>query len=244
LCVECGIRPLDPPTNYCIPCRKENAKRCSGRYGRLKKFGLCRVCGRDRKLYGARCFRCIPVHRERVRETRRGRLEKGLCVNCGEYPHRKNYHTCEACGRASRSRAKERILTLKKSGLCVSCGRRKAYKASVRCKSCYRRYLGHSRRRHEDERLGKSSWYHKVRAEAIARYGGQKCACCGEQNSGFLTIDHINSDGNVHRKSVGAGTEFVSWLARNGFPPGFQVLCYNCNCGRARNGGICPHAAT
>jgi hypothetical protein len=19
------------------------------------------------------------------------------------------------------------------------------------------------------------------------------------------------------------------------------VLCYNCNCGRARNGGVCPH---
>jgi hypothetical protein len=27
----------------------------------------------------------------------------------------------------------------------------------------------------------------------------------------------------------------------NDFPPGFQLLCSNCNHGRARNGGICPH---
>jgi hypothetical protein len=25
------------------------------------------------------------------------------------------------------------------------------------------------------------------------------------------------------------------------FPAGFQVLCLNCNHGRFRNGGICPH---
>ncbi len=27
----------------------------------------------------------------------------------------------------------------------------------------------------------------------------------------------------------------------NNFPPGFRVLCYNCNCGRNHNKGICPH---
>ena len=24
-------------------------------------------------------------------------------------------------------------------------------------------------------------------------------------------------------------------------PDTIQILCFNCNCGRARNGGICPH---
>lgn len=28
-----------------------------------------------------------------------------------------------------------------------------------------------------------------------------------------------------------------------GFPPSFRVLCYNCNSGRARNRGVCPHQA-
>lgn len=33
----------------------------------------------------------------------------------------------------------------------------------------------------------------------------------------------------------------VEWLARHKYPEGFQLLCWNCNCGRAINGGICPH---
>ena len=32
------------------------------------------------------------------------------------------------------------------------------------------------------------------------------------------------------------------WLKNNNFPEGFQVLCFNCNCGKARNKGICPHS--
>jgi hypothetical protein len=31
------------------------------------------------------------------------------------------------------------------------------------------------------------------------------------------------------------------WLKRNNFPSGYRVLCMNCNHGRKRNGGICPH---
>lgn len=28
-----------------------------------------------------------------------------------------------------------------------------------------------------------------------------------------------------------------------GFPPEYQIQCFNCNLGRARNGGVCPHQA-
>ncbi len=31
------------------------------------------------------------------------------------------------------------------------------------------------------------------------------------------------------------------WLKANNFPPGFQTLCHNCNIGKHRNKGICPH---
>lgn len=31
------------------------------------------------------------------------------------------------------------------------------------------------------------------------------------------------------------------WIIENNFPEGFQVLCYNCNLGRAHCGGVCPH---
>ncbi|HRF71125.1 MAG TPA: hypothetical protein PKV66_06825, partial [Candidatus Pelethenecus sp.] len=71
--------------------------------------------------------------------------------------------------------------------------------------------------------------------------GTNKCCCCGENNFIFLTIDHINGGGNKERKETGFGTAFYWWLVKNNYPQGYQVLCYNCNCGRAKNGGICPH---
>ena len=78
-------------------------------------------------------------------------------------------------------------------------------------------------------------------------YGGYRCACCGESHPQFLTIDHINNDGAAHRKDVnnglrrGGGKKIYTWLISNNFPAGFQILCMNCNWGKARNGGICPH---
>ena len=36
-------------------------------------------------------------------------------------------------------------------------------------------------------------------------------------------------------------SSIYSWLIRNNYPEGFQVLCYNCNLGKAHNNGICPH---
>ena len=74
------------------------------------------------------------------------------------------------------------------------------------------------------------------------KYGG-KCACCGESELDFLTIDHIYNDGNEHRKkfNIGPGKETYRWLRRNDYPDGFQVLCFNCNLGKRINKGICPH---
>ena len=80
-------------------------------------------------------------------------------------------------------------------------------------------------------------------------YGGHRCACCGETEQMFLTIDHMNNDGAEHRRQVvglkrGGGKKIYSWLIANNFPSGFQILCMNCNWGKARNGGVCPHKAS
>jgi hypothetical protein len=83
--------------------------------------------------------------------------------------------------------------------------------------------------------------YYLMRHHAILAYGGYRCACCGMREALFLTIDHINNDGGRHRRRVGPTTRFLLWLRRKGYPPGFQVLCSNCNHGRHRNGGVCPH---
>lgn len=77
--------------------------------------------------------------------------------------------------------------------------------------------------------------------EVFAAYGGYDCACCHEIEPKFLTIDHIHGGGSEQRKTGLKGYQFYRWLKKNNFPPGFQVLCINCNLGRFRNGGVCPH---
>ncbi len=118
----------------------------------------------------------------------------------------------------------------KKNGICICCG--KAVDTNLtycsRCKKA--RNLS---RKQGDRRLKK---------EIIERYGGQ-CACCKEKEIAFLTIDHIQGNGNKHRTEIKkcGGTNFYHWLKKNDWPEGFQILCFNCNCGRQVNNGVCPH---
>lgn len=86
----------------------------------------------------------------------------------------------------------------------------------------------------------------KIKEEIFAAYGGWKCACCGESEKMFLSIDHVNNNGKDQLKAGDysrSSTHFYRWLKKNGFPEGYQVLCLNCNLGKHLNGGICPHKA-
>jgi hypothetical protein len=78
-----------------------------------------------------------------------------------------------------------------------------------------------------------------IKHKVFSHYG-YKCACCGETIKQFLCIDHINGNGNAHRKEIGH-VHIYKWLVLHGFPKGFQTLCHNCNQGKSMNGGICPH---
>lgn len=95
--------------------------------------------------------------------------------------------------------------------------------------------------------LNKENWLTQIRKG----YGDQ-CACCGETNPLFLTIDHVNNDGWKDRPRnkngnysdrLFSGHKYLK-IIRENFPDYLQLLCWNCNCGRARNNGICPHKKT
>ena len=69
---------------------------------------------------------------------------------------------------------------------------------------------------------------------ALEHYG-KSCKFCGESREIFLTIDHIDNNGAEHRrgqKGQNRGHNLPTWLRRNKFPEGFQVLCFNCNCAK------------
>ena len=81
----------------------------------------------------------------------------------------------------------------------------------------------------------------RLKLRVLAAYGGV-CLCCGETSWQFLTIDHINGDGNAQRKHLGLnGSQFYRWLQKQNYPVGFRVLCFNCNTAIGFYGG-CPHA--
>lgn len=90
-------------------------------------------------------------------------------------------------------------------------------------------------------RTQKKLQYASLIAGARLAYGNQ-CACCGEREPSFLTTDHIKEDGAAQRKELGfsSGNALLWWLKRNGYPPGFQTLCRNCNWAKHVL-GQCPH---
>lgn len=160
---------------------------------------------------------------------------KYICRACDRKRHREGY-----AGDPERlkKRSAHNRWKARKEGLCLSCfaelGERKGkarYCPDCAAKNCARQI----KRRN------------KYRDACFAAYGGVACACCGESEILFLSLDHIANNGSAHRKEMfggrknaGSGAMYAA-LAKAGFPKGFQVLCMNCNCGKHRNGGVCPH---
>lgn len=70
---------------------------------------------------------------------------------------------------------------------------------------------------------------------------GNKCKCCEENNSLFLTIDHINNNGAIERKTIGSSRNLYKHIIKSNFPQdNYQLLCYNCNCCKGAY-GKCYH---
>ena len=152
-------------------------------------------------------------------------------------------------------------LTSEKDG-CKSCGclkeetKRKATTTCIRCKQELNTltdfYAKGGKTRHNTckkclapiHNQKKKDRDRNTRLQALQAYGGEKpaCSCCNENILDFLAIDHIDGKGNQHRKLIGEGSgTLYRWLRDNGYPAGFQVLCNNCNYGKYRNNGVCPH---
>jgi len=85
----------------------------------------------------------------------------------------------------------------------------------------------------------------KLRSVVLSHYGGGKieCVCCSEKQFDFLTLDHVNDDGYRDEvKKTYRGKKYYKYLIEHDFPSNLQTFCWNCNCGKARNGGVCPHS--
>lgn len=74
-----------------------------------------------------------------------------------------------------------------------------------------------------------------LKKEILGHYGKSgKVKCCWPHcpvsDIDMLTLDHINNDGAAHRKmygSLGKAAHLYRHLKRDGFPSGYQTLCFN-----------------
>jgi hypothetical protein len=71
-----------------------------------------------------------------------------------------------------------------------------------------------------------TKYYHKLRLDVLRKYSPNLSCKCGVSHIAALSVDHINGDGNQHRKEV--GNCVYHWLKKNNYPDGFQVLCMSC----------------
>ncbi|KKM24391.1 hypothetical protein LCGC14_1605530 [marine sediment metagenome] len=177
------------------------------------------------------------------KEQRKRLLEAGRCVMCGGKRNDENI-VCDNC----KTYAKNRLERRREEGLCTFCGKNPPETARRLCGDC------HKKRSPIWNALNKAHSSHNLsqrilrKQRVIDHYGGI-CLCCGESELLLLTIDHIYEDGAEHRRQIfpnikgrtPGGDNFYRWLEKNQYPDGFQTLCYNCNIGKHRNGGICPH---
>jgi hypothetical protein len=67
------------------------------------------------------------------------------------------------------------------------------------------------------------------KAETLKHYSPSlTCQRCGFADIRALSIDHVKGGGHRHVTSIGGTEAFYLWLKKNKYPPGFQVLCMNC----------------
>jgi len=125
---------------------------------------------------------------------------------------------------------------------------RKDYHTRNRAK--YRAYCKQWRQKNPSRAKNMGLSYRRdLKLDVLTHYSGgpPKCACPGCEGNNFLEflcLDHEYGGGNIHRKELNrSGTRFYTWIRKNGYPPGFRVLCHNCN-QAIGSFGCCPHMAT
>jgi hypothetical protein len=97
------------------------------------------------------------------------------------------------------------------------------------CKPCKAIIMRQRQKDHpEIYRAKEKAENQRLRLAALLHYskGTLACACCGESALEFLAIDHetVKPLDSTHH-----GRMLYRWLRDNGYPPGFRVLCHNCN---------------
>ncbi len=237
LCPRDG-RPNAPDRKMCEHCLGKAAEK-SERYRQKKKdAGLCLSCGTkvDNVKFCDSC-RTKTAESSRKSHVKRYGLRKavGKCAACGGETTNGKV-TCQPCLDKQNIRQRAMHDRNRAAGNCSQCGGDLGNSDGKRCQNCIEKrntwYQGSTTQVKDKARRDD----HK---EAVLKHYGGKCINCGVSRPSFLAIDHVEGEGNTHRKEIGKwGSGFFKWLVDNNFPAGFQILCHNCNMAKHLEGDL------
>lgn len=182
-----------------------------------------------KRIRRSNCVHAVRVvFSDRPPEPERMLMKK--CPRCKE-EHEDKTQSCRSCLDLLADKKAERLLQREAAGLCTRCGKEPPTDGEYKwCDDC--REIKSEKNRRIRER---------IKQEVKEAYGN-KCACCGEDEPIFLTLDHKNNDGGGRNRDV-TGYGFYLRVRKDGYPDHLQLLCWNCNTGRHINGGVCPHVS-
>lgn len=208
----------------------------------------CACCGdkiKDGNAYGycSRTPECRSRYQQAWQDARRPVTTPPAqpCLSCGlpttaKSGYCKRTKTCDAARHRAEYTPEKHFAKYKPDQprrRCASCGKYlklDTHKYVVLCMNC--------------DGTGQAGRRRLLRAEVMLTYGNGQCACCGEDNLDFLTLDHVDGDGATDRgggRTGNGGSQFYAWLRTRGFPDRsrYQVLCFNCNCCKGTK-NTCP----
>ena len=213
-------------------CSETTAARDALRKVRLerKTQNLCVICGGQSRPGRVRCVACFESDSQLARRRYLRDRAEGLCEYCREPLATEEQQLHALCRGRLRGRERERTRQLINAGICYKCRRNPVTRGATLCARCEQKQ---NERRRRDVA--------KIKAQCYAAYGNQ-CACCGEKNSKFFTIDHVNNDGGKERREQRgfSGINLMRKLRTIKFPAMYQLLCWNCNLGKHIY-KVCPH---
>lgn len=210
-------------------------------------MGLCTRCRRNEAAAGSKACATCRDREKRYEQAKKDRTAgTSLCKRCEENERIEGRVWCVGCASYMQDAKTKTRAKGKADGLCsyTDC-KSPATPGYLSCADCRDHANEYGRSRKTEVQWQARQTRRRRRLEVFEAYGGAFCACCGEDTYEFLTMDHINGDGASHRRELGnvrgeRGMDIYFWLRRNNFPPGFRVLCMNCNFSLGYH-GYCPH---
>lgn len=165
-------------------------------------------------------------YNESRNQLRYNRISVGLCRDCGGKEPIKDKVVCLECFNKRKNISVNSVKNRIAAGVCTGCGKANVRKGKHHCYDCSQASIERMRNKRKEIKL------------FIINYFGNKCKECGETDIRCLSLDHVNNDGHLDKKSEKGNRQVTpTWYAKlykminsnQQLPRELQLLCFNCH---------------